>query len=84
MKLFNTSAKMQGAEDTLMHMLSDCPKIQEFWAGISTQIEFITSRKIPFPSKLCVLGDPSLLLGISHSDAEWSQTVLMLGHKLIV
>ena len=67
-----------------MHMLWDCPKVHEFWLGISTQIGGIQKYKIPFSSRLFVLGDPSLLKGLSPPDAEWIQTAHMLGRKLII
>lgn len=76
--------EMPGGEGTLMHMLWDCPRIQEFWVGISAQIERIQRHKIPFSPSLFVLGDPSLLRDLSPSDAEWIQTVLRLGRKLIM
>ena len=67
-----------------MHMLWNCPKVHQFWLGISTQIEGIQKHKIPFSPRLFVLGDPLLLKGLSPPEAEWIQTALMLGRKLIM
>lgn len=42
--------RCQGGEGTLMHMLWDCPRIQEFWLRISAQIEHIQRHNISFSS----------------------------------
>ena len=69
---------------TLVHMLWDCPAVQGFWREVQDYIHTILTEEIPFAPTLYVLGDPAALEELSHYDAEWVQTALMLGRKLIV
>ena len=71
-------------EGTLVHMLWGCPAVQEFWRNVRDYIQTILTVDIPFAPTLYVLGHPAALEELSPYDAEWVQTVLMLGRKLIV
>ena len=67
-----------------MHMLWDCPLIRDYWGGIRDHIEHVLGYEIPFSPSLYILGDPSVLDDLTPYDAEWAQTALMLGGKLIM
>ena len=80
----STCWKCQEEEGTLMHMLWDCPLIRDYWGGIRDHIEHVLGYEIPFSPRLYILGDPSVLDDLTPYDAEWAQTALMLGRKLIM
>ena len=67
-----------------MHMLWDCPAIRDYWGEIRDHIERVLGCQIPFSPQLYILGDPSSLDELTPYDAEWVQTALMLGRKLIM
>ena len=58
--------------------------IQVFWSDIQYYIEEILGKHIQFSPGLCILGEPSALSDLEPSEADWTQTALMLGRKLIV
>ena len=76
--------KCQEQDGTLVHMLWGCPKIQDFWSVIHGRLERITGLKIPFSPRLFILGDPSMLKKVSPHLADWIQTVIMSGRRLLV
>ena len=76
--------RCQNGEGTLIHMLWSCPKIQDFWSEIHKNITQIIGCDIPFSQRLYILGDPALLEDLPSHNAEWVQTALMLGRKLIM
>ena len=65
-------------------MLWGCPKIQDYWSVIHGRLERITGLKIPFSPRLFILGDPSMLKNVSPHLAEWIQTAIMSGRRLLV
>lgn len=71
------------SEGTLIHMIWSCPLIQAFWSEIQRHIKRIVKHHIPFSEGLFVLGDLSLLHDFPSNEAEWIQTALMVGRKLI-
>lgn len=76
--------KCQEDVGTLVHVLWECPKIQEFWSSIHKVIEKIVGQTIPFCSRLYILGDPSMLRHLPSPLAQWTQTTIMMGRKLLV
>ena len=76
--------KCQERDGTLVHMLWGCSKIQDFWSSIHGRLERITGLKIQFSPRLFILGDPSVLKKVSPHLAEWIQTAIMSGRRLIV
>lgn len=73
----------QAETGTLIHMLWNCTDVQHFWYRIYKYDKLIIQKEIQFSPRLFILGDPSLKHLLSNT-AEWVQTVLMVGHKLII
>lgn len=72
-------------DGTLIHMLWGCPKVQQFWTAVHECIEKIVGEDVPFCIRLFVLGDPSIVKDcLPAVYAEWVQTAIMLGRKLIM
>ena len=69
---------------TLFHKMWSCPVVQTFWTAIHENIKIILKLDIPFCPNLFVLGDPLPLKHLPVSQADWVQTSLMLGRKLVV
>ena len=66
-------------------MLWSCPKVQDYWRVIHNNIQRITGLDdIPFNASLFILGDPATLREVAPYLAEWIQTAIMLGRKLLV
>ncbi len=73
-----------GNVGTLLHMLWSCLATQIFWFNIYDNIKLILESDFPFCPSLFVLGDPLPLKDVPSAQAEWVQSALMLGRKLIV
>ena len=67
-----------------MQMLWSCPKVQEYWNDIHDRLQKITGLVIPFNPLLFILGDRATLEDIAPFLAEWIQTALMLGRRLLI
>ena len=65
-------------------MMWSCPVVQTFWTAINENIKIIFKLDIPFCLNLFAFGDPLTLKHFPVSQADWVQTFLMLGRKLIV
>ena len=76
--------RCQSRDGTLVHMLWSCPKVQEYWNDIHDRLQKITGLVIPFNPLLFILGDPATLEDIAPFLAEWIQTALMLGRRLLI
>ena len=72
-------------EGTLTHMLWHCPKAQDFWTSVHECIQKVVGVEVPFCIRLYLLGGPPILTDdIAPVYAEWVQTAIMLGRKLLV
>lgn len=69
---------------SLLHMLWSCPQVKAFWLSVHDHINRIVGQNIPFTPDLFILGDSGALESLTPPHAEWIQTALMLGRKLIV
>lgn len=76
--------KCQQEGGTLVHVLWECPEIQKFWSSIHKVIQKIVGQSISFCGRLYILGDPSILSHLPSPLAQWTQTTIMMGRKLIV
>ena len=74
----------QDMDGSLVHILWGCPNVQSYWSFIKDKLKRIVGFDIPFCPRLFVLGDPSILGTVSPPIAEWNQTALMLGRRLLV
>lgn len=71
--------KCQEDNGTLVHLLWECPKIQEYWSSVHKVLEKIVSQDILFCSRLYILrdffiiGSPaffSFAMGVDSSDVR--------------
>ena len=76
--------KCQDVDGSLFHMLWGCTNVQRYWSSIKDKLKSIIDFDIPFCPRLFILGDPSILGGVSPPIAEWIQTALMLGRRLLI
>ena len=76
--------RCQDGDGTLVHMLWSCPKVQDYWKDINNRMQTITGLDIPFNPSLFILGDPATLREVAPNLAEWIQTAIMLGRRLLV
>ena len=76
--------KCRDTDGTLVHMLWGCPKVQEYWTAIHGRLERVTGLQIPFSPSLFILGDPATLRNVAPPLAEWIQTAIMSGRRLLV
>ena len=75
--------KCQDSDGTLIHMLWACPKIQDYWTAIHERLERVAGLRIPFSPSLFILGDPATLKNVAPPLAEWIQTAIMSGRRLL-